>query len=130
MTDKRHELREAQSIYSRRGSFDPEMAERAIRALAGHGFWSKNHITALTGAKRALVQRLVDKTERTGGRFNPDTLDLILEAITLKDRNEWNPYLIRTITEAGTSVYFLALLLDVPASTLKYRGRLYGKEGA
>lgn len=119
--DKRDEVKAALEIYRRREVFDREMQERAIKTLVDHGCWSGRQIVKITGAPDALVRMFTTKTDRTGGRFNPDTLELIQEAIVLRDSNDWNPYLIRAIHERGTSLKVLALLLGASVSTVKWQ---------
>lgn len=121
MADNRKAVREAWQIYQRREGFDAHKKDEAVRLLAGHGIWSLAHIAAIVGVSRDFVRTRYDKSDHTGGRFNPETLDLILEEFELKDRNESNEFLTARIIELGTSSGLLAKLIGQPWSTVKWR---------
>lgn len=127
MTDYRKELREALQIYRKRDTFDSQQLEEAVSILTRHGIWSMVQIRSITGASTALVYATAGKTDRTGGRFNPDTLELLIEEIALKDSAEVNVRLTHRIAEMGTSTYMIAKLVGTPVATVKYRAAR-GKE--
>lgn len=121
MTDHRKELREAHDIHRRRATFDAEQQERAIVKLAGHELWSMAQIAAIVGVPKHHVYKLVTKTDHTGGKFNPASIELILEEIANKDRNEPNRALTARILADGTSSYMLEKLTGQDVSTIKWR---------
>ncbi|MEV5068929.1 hypothetical protein MRBLMI12_000486 [Microbacterium sp. LMI12-1-1.1] len=125
--DRRHEVRAARDIYRRRNAIDDETRERAVTLLAGHKdadgapLWSMAQVAKISGAKPSVVRRLMDKKDHTGGRINPESFDLILEEIALKDRNESNVLLTKRIIDDGTSTYQLSKLIGVKVPTVKWR---------
>ncbi len=127
MTDSRKEVRQALDIYKRRETFDTEQLERAVKLLASHNLWSMAQVSAISGATKPVVYRLMTKEDHTGGRFNPETLDLILEEIELKDRNETNRALTAKILSMGTSSYMLGKLIGQPVASVKWRAASWRK---
>jgi hypothetical protein len=131
--DRRREVRAAKDIYERRHTFDAEMTERAVRLLAEHKdadgrpLWSMAQVALFTGAKPTLVRRVMSKTDHSGGRINPASLDLLLEMIALNDRNERNTALVAKIIDDGTSSYMVAKLVGRPVATVKWLAAQYRK---
>lgn len=121
MIDHRKELKEALQIHRKRKTFDAQQREEAVGILAQHGIWSMVQIGAISNAPASLVYAVAGKTDRTGGRFNPDTLELLLEEIALKDSSEVNVLLTSRIAEMGTSSYMIAKLTGIHPATVKYR---------
>lgn len=120
MTSNRRHVREAYDLYRRREAFTETDRGNAVQILAAQGIWSKAQITTITGATSAYVKKNVDKTDHTGGRFNPDTFDLILELFDINQAGDRNPRLTATIVEAGTSVRMLSRLTGRTESSLKF----------
>lgn len=110
----------AADIYKRRGFFTPTETAAAVGVLAAQGLWSKAQIVALSGATSTFVKKNVEKTDHTGGKFNPDSLDLILEMFDLMQAGEKNPKLTAAIVDAGTSVRMLSRLTGRPEPSIKY----------
>lgn len=125
--NKRNEVKQAHAIYRRREALKMEGLAEAVDTLAGHGLWSRRQIMAITGGTEHAVRSTFTKGDHTGGRFNPDTLDLLLELFELQDMNEQNPHLIAYIVDKGTSVRMLSRLSGIPESTIKW---LQGKARA
>ncbi|MDF2506284.1 MAG: hypothetical protein K0Q52_143 [Microbacterium sp.] len=121
MADNQRAIREALDIYRRSAGFDEFQKAEAVRLLAEHGIWSLSHISALARVSRFYARQRVEKTDHTGGRFNPETLEWILEEFLLKQQNETNPKLTALIVEMGTSSGFLARILEQPWSSVKWR---------
>jgi hypothetical protein len=123
MADNRKAVRDALDIYRRNAGFDEFQRDEAVKLLIEHGVWSITHITQIAGVSRHYARQRFDKSDHTGGRFNPDTLELILEEFALKDARETNPRLTAHIVQQGTSSGFLARLLGQPWSSVKWRVR-------
>lgn len=127
---KRKEVKQAHAIYRRREALKSDGMAEAIATLAAHGLWSRRQIMAITGAGEYRVRLAVGKVDRTGGRFNPDTLDLLLELFEIQDQNEQNPHLIALIIDMGTSARMLSRLSGIPESTVKWIYSTAGKVAA
>lgn len=120
MTSNRKAVREAYELYRRRDAFTEMDRGNAVMLLAGQGIWSKAQIANITGATSTYVKKNVEKTDHTGGRFNPDTFDLILELVDINQAGERNPRLVAAIVDAGTSVRMLSRLSGRTESSLKF----------
>ena len=119
--DRRDELREALVFYRRREVMDLPEQEGAIDRLSRHRLWSMSQIGSIIGRTRAFVARRMDKSDMTGGKFNPQTIPDLLELIELKDRGEEPAELMRKISDAGTSGYMISRLTGIPLSTVTYK---------
>ncbi|GAB2699354.1 hypothetical protein BKA24_001790 [Microbacterium marinum] len=109
----------AAAIYHYAGRHDLAWRERAVRELAAQNLWSLTNIVAISGVKMHEVRQIVTKTDRTGGRFNAATLDLILEEFELRAVGKLNDVLTARIVELGTSAGTLAKILGVTVATVK-----------
>lgn len=121
MADNRRIIKEALEIYRNRGTYDSEQLDRAVRTLSGHEMWSMTQMAKILGASMREVTARTTKTTKTGGRFNPATLELALEEVALADLGDQNPLLTAKIWEMGTSPSFLARLIGQPVSTVQLR---------
>lgn len=116
-------LEQAWNIYRRRGAFDDAGFEEAVKVLQSHGFWSLRAMEKILDVPYSKLRAVVEKPERTGGRFNPETLELMLEESRLADRGDSNPELTLRITQMGTSWSFLGRVLDQTDSKVLRRLR-------
>jgi len=119
MPDNRTAVEQADEIYRRSDRLNPERRARSIELLASHGLWSMPQISRISGAGMHEVRRVVDKSDRTGGRFHPDTLTLILEEFRIRDLGQTNDFLTLRIVSEGTSIGMLARLLDVEIHSIR-----------
>lgn len=120
-TDEKKIVKEAAEIYRNRGTFDAEQLDRAVEVLVGHDMWSMTQMAKILGVNIREVLGRTSKTSKTGGRFNPDTLELALEEIALAELGDSNPLLTARIWDMGTSPSFLAKLIGQPVSTVQWR---------
>lgn len=114
-------VKEAAEIYRKRDTFDAEQVDRAVEVLAGHGIWSMTQMAKILGVNIREVLARTSKTDKSGGRFNPATLELALEEIALAELGDSNPLLTARIWDMGTSPSFLARLIGQPVSTVQWR---------
>ena len=122
-------VKRAADIYRFAGNIDPAWRLDAVKALSSHGLWSLAHIVAITGVSMHDVRRTVSKSDHSGGRFNPTTLQLILEEFELAQVGQDNPMLTAQIVREGTSVGMLAKLLDQPITRVRTRALRGATEG-
>lgn len=120
-TDNKTIVKEALEIWQKRGTYDQEQLDRAVATLVGHGMWSMNQMAKILDVNVRQIMSRTAKTDTTGGRFNPATLDLALEEMSLADLGDSNPLLTARIWDMGTSPSFLAKLIGQPASTVQWR---------
>ena len=113
-------VKQAFDIYKRKDALDEFGKEDAVALLGSQGLWSQRQMSAITGATPFFVAQRNTKTDTTGGKFNPQTFDLLLEAIELYDAGETNRHLLRRIFEAGTSVFMMSRLIGIPVSTIQW----------
>lgn len=114
-------VKEALEIWRDRGTYDDEQLDRAVKALVAHGMWSMTQMAKILDVSMREILSRTSKSEKTGGRFNPATLELALEEIALADLGDQNPLLTAKIWEMGTSPSFLARLIGQPVSTVQLR---------
>src|SRR5690606_31804599 len=95
--------------------------DRAVEVLEGHGLWSMNQMMKILGVSMRQILGRTSKANTTGGRFNPDTLELALEEITIAELGETNPLLTARIWDMGTSPSFLARMIGQPVSSVQWR---------
>lgn len=122
-TDNKKIVKEAAEIYRERGTFDSEQLDRAVEVLSGHGVWSMTQMAKILGVNMREIMGRTSKADKSGGRFEPATLDLALEEIALADLGESNPLLTAKIWDMGTSPSFLAKLIGQPVSTVQWRAK-------
>lgn len=120
-TDNEKIVKEAAEVYRKRATFDGEQLDRAVQVLSGHGIWSMTQMAKILGVNIREILARTSKTDKSGGRFNPDTLDLALEELAIAKLGDSNPLLTARIWDMGTSPSFLAKLLGQPVSTVQWR---------
>jgi hypothetical protein len=111
-------LKQAHYTYSHRDSFDQQGLADAIVSLAEWKLFSNRHISDITGAPMRQVSALTQKTDRTGGSFNPDALPAVIELSEARARGEKGEKALVAALEGGVSLSMLARLVDAPKSTL------------
>ena len=108
------ELRETADTITR------EVLYETIGDVGRHGMFSFRQIANITGnlASHSTVSRLVDKSQKTGGRFNPkhleDMRDLIFQNSV--NRVDWDK--IRKVVSEGTSIDMVVKLTGLPKTTI------------
>lgn len=98
-----------------------DVAEVDALALGQAGMFSNNQIAAITGLSLKRVCALNPKTDKSGGRFNPQTLPLLLELwVEYEDGGMGRQLgqLVKTIVDSGTSVGTASRLTFIPPTTL------------
>ncbi len=121
INEREEMLRTAAEIYRMSGLYSDEQLPDIVKTLDGQGLWSISQVAKIIGASPTKVRRYMTKTSKTGGRFDPATLPLILEEIELAKTGESNPVLTAEIWRRGTSPGFLALLIEQPVATVQWR---------
>ena len=101
-------------------SMTREVLYKTIEDIGAHGMFSFRQIASITGnkASHSTVSRLVDKSKKTGGRFNPrhleDMRDLIFQNSV--NRVDWDK--IGKVVSEGTSIDMVVKLTGLPKTTI------------
>jgi len=95
----------------RQGKFD------AAVALAEHNIFSARNISQITGLATTTVLRLAPKSEKTGGRFNPESLPHLVRLMHLRANGEVDVREAKAAVDKGTSTTFAARLTGIPTTT-------------
>lgn len=94
------------------------------RALGECGVFSNRNIALITGLAHTTVADLTGKATRTGGRLNPESLPMLLDAA-----QHWLRYhavdvqSVQVAIDLGTSIGMVEKLAGIPHSTLQRRLR-------
>ena len=121
MATKTREVIEAYNFYSRRDTLSTAERKQAALRLAEHGLWSKRHIAMISGLDISTVAGLVQKSDRTGGRFSPGSLDLLVELCEKTDKHENDAELERKIIDEGTGYGMLEKITGLPHQHIRKR---------
>ena len=88
-------------------------------ALGETGVFSNSNIGLIVGLDVALVGSLTGKTDRSGGRFNPQALPVIYDLwISWARGRTFDVITVRTAVNAGVSPRMIEKLTTIPKSTL------------
>lgn len=94
------------------------------------GVFSKEHIRRITGLPYHVVASELDKSDKTGGTFNPEMLPLIYDfeqsIQNRAPRTAPDLALLKIILSQGVSRRFLCRLLSVPNGTMDHWVSQYG----
>lgn len=123
MNHHEEELRQAMTVHGMllRGELSEDAALVAAVDLAESGVWSLRHLALITGLTEGRIARKVAlKAERTGGRFNPESLPHMLNAIEGRRRDEPIQDEVAQAVTLGTGPYLVSRLTGIPASSVKW----------
>lgn len=108
-------VQHARHVIQRKHRLDRQQLFDEAVALGEWGLFSKRQIASFTGLTEREVSGLIQKTDKTGGRLEPEAIEHI-EKIILGDRT---PDRVRTAAEAGCSTPMLVRLTGLPGTTLR-----------
>lgn len=123
-------LEQAHYTWERREYLDEQGRLDAAIALAEWGVFSARQISAITGVHWWKAAEKSAKTDRTGGRLNPETLPDLMALSQARARGEMAPDAARRILEGGTTATVASRLTNVPETTLKRWAARVPKEEA
>lgn len=110
-------LIEAHHVYTNRAHYPTATLVEAAASLAEHGIFSRRAIVAITGLSYRQVAKVVTKTDRSGGRLNPEVLGDLVRLAEARDRGQMDVFAAQRAL-SGTSASFASRLTGVPISTL------------
>jgi hypothetical protein len=101
---------------------DPENRQAQVDdavSLGETGVFSNFAISLITGLDKEFVGELTKKTDKTGGRFNPETLALIYKvAVQWRTTDACDHGAVREIVTAGTNPIMLSRLTGISRSAI------------
>lgn len=100
-------VQHASRVYRARENMTREHLINEAIALGEWGVWSNRHIAQITGLRPQLVNELTGKTDKTGGRFDPEALSAIITCCNAKARADIDPALVKAALDAGISASLL-----------------------
>jgi hypothetical protein len=111
-------LEQALEVWNRQAPDRQTQIDDAVM-LGETGVFSKRHISFITGLDLNLVNELVRKPDKTGGRFNPEALPLILDlSLGWRQNRVCDAQLTRTIVAIGVSPFMISKLSGISRTTL------------
>lgn len=117
-------LEEAAWVWAHAQNYDRQQKYDAAASLGEWGIFSLRQIGAIVGLGHSTVQKLVTKTARTGGKFDPACLVPLLEMSKRRRRGEpVEPGEVASMLSAGsgTSPGFAARLGGISETYLRRR---------
>lgn len=98
-----------------------------VDALAEYKLYSSRQLSALCGnaLKHNIISVRIGKTDKSGGKFNPASLEDIREALFSKERGRIDYKSVQRAVEAGTSQGMVSKLTGIPQSAIS---RKLGKD--
>ncbi|WP_217182678.1 hypothetical protein [Streptomyces sp. AC495_CC817] len=116
-------LEEAAWVYAHQSDYDRQQRFDAAASLSQWGLFSLRQVGAIAGVSHSTVRKLAKpKSDRTGGKFDPECLELLLDIRRRYARGEdVEPEAVAQLADAGTSLGFAARLAGIPESWLRRR---------
>lgn len=121
-------LQQALVAYSR---VDPDRQQQIDDAVALQewGIFSTNHIIAITGLPVGFGKDLLTKSDKKGGRFNPEALPEIFDLWQAWAQGGRDMRLAASIVnKMGVSAGFLSKLTSIPEATIKRWAAAYKEQ--
>jgi len=88
-------------------------------SLGELGIFSNHNIAKITKLNPATVAGLTQKTDKTGGRFTPESMEAIATlGLRWKQQGLVSHSAVASIVDAGTSPNMIALLTGIPRTTI------------
>ncbi|MBT2484836.1 MULTISPECIES: hypothetical protein [unclassified Microbacterium] len=116
-------LEEAHWVYTHREEYDRQQRYDAAVSLSQWGRFSLRQVAAICGIAHSTVKVVAgSKSEKTGGRFNPACLPILIDIRGRRVRGEAvDADTVRRLVSTGTSLGFAARLSEIPESYLRRR---------
>ena len=99
-------------------SMAPEEMQETLEGLASSGLFSIRQISAICKKSPSYVSRLVQRDSKTGGKLNPEHLELMRGLIFQNSVGQVDWSRVSRIVVDGTSPYVLAKITGIPRSTI------------
>ena len=110
-------LMEAQSVFERKDQMDRQTLFDAAVSLGEWGIFSNRSITKITGLRPRDVAVLTPKSERTGGRFEPEVLPDLISLARTGERGEMDVFTAKRVLDHCSS-YYASRLSGIARSNL------------
>lgn len=106
---------ERREFYTKQDKFD------AAVALGEYKLFSSRQISAIIDLPHTYVAKLINKTDKTGGRFDPKALRPLLKVAQQQARGEVEAFAVKEALDAGVTKYLASRLTLVARTTLERR---------
>lgn len=96
---------------------EPQLREK-ITETSSTGLFSLRQISQLCGKSPSTLSRWGGRNSKTGGKFNPDDLEMYRSIIFQRDMGELDWGQVYKVINRGTSIDFLARITGLPKSSV------------
>lgn len=99
---------------------------KAVQELGEFKFWSYRQLAAIcrNQISHSKVAHLVSKTDKKGGKFNPDHLEMLRDIVFQRSAGKVDWERIRTVMDGGTSGDMIARVTGMPKSSIYRKFRI------
>lgn len=103
--------------------FSADEAENAITELSKYGLFSNRQIAKIFGnyVSHSKVREYTQKTDKTGGSFEPNSLETIRQILFTKSAGKFDQEAVVKALEMGTSQNMIMRLSGVSQSVISRR---------
>ena len=98
--------------------YSEEELRQKVEQVVDTGVFSLRQVATMCGKSPSTVSRWVTRKSRTGGKLNPDDLEILRSIIFQRDMNDVDWGQISRVISRGTSLDFLAKITGISKSTL------------
>lgn len=112
-------LEEALWFMDRREILDKDAKIQAAIALGGYGVFSSRMIAAILQMPHTYVAAVINKRDRTGGKFRPEALKPLLKVAQNRANGEIDVFAVKEALDAGVTKYLASRLTNVPPTSLE-----------
>lgn len=117
MTTHLTALNEALYTFDHRASMTEQNLFDAAVSLAEWNLFSRRAIAKITGLSIRRVLVLAPKSDSTGGRFEPESLESLVKLVHVRERGEMDVFTAREALRTCSS-WFASRATGIPRSTL------------
>lgn len=110
-------------------TFSEDQIAQKARELSKYGLFSNRQIAKIfgKGLNHAKIGNYIKKTDKTGGSFDPGSLELIRQILFSKSSGSFDASAARTAVEMGTSQNMIMRLSGVSQSSISRKLKMNGE---
>jgi IS30 family transposase len=98
--------------------YNNQELKQVVRQLAEKDMFSLRQIGLLCRKSPSTIGRLVARSSKTGGRFNPKHLEMMRDLVFEKDLGQIDWHKVSKIASGGTSIDVIARFSGISKSTI------------
>lgn len=101
-------------------SLDDDTFNSSVSKLAESGFMSGRQLSRICGNRisHTTATKMINKTDRNGGKLNPIHLEDLRKIIFAKSVEEVDYELVKSLIDTGTSQVMMSRITGIPQSTI------------